>query len=722
VTSTATQLDAAVDGAFSRGLLEPGGIRSVFQPLVRVTDGRVIGYEALSRARADPSRPPDEWLAESEVHGLRAEVELACLSAAATYGPPPDGALLFVNVGHNVLLDPRFDAVRASLPPHVLELTEHEPVADYDGLRARLQPWLANGTLLAIDDVGAGYASMAHVLRLSPAFVKIDRSLIAGIQHSRQQRSLVDALVAFSRGLHATTIAEGVEAGAELDVLRDLGVDIVQGYLLGRPGSPWVRPADPARQDGRDVSSDLAGLQAAVERTTHPQDAADLVTRFLARDGQMLPSVYIARGGVLRCLSRRGQWLVQDGMPPGIGITGACFEAESDILVDDVAQDARYRAALPGVVSELAVPLRVQGDVAGVLNVDTVAPLTRGNAANVRAAAAILSARLSLIGHTDRRNSSLHELGRRAPWVAAGPAPAEVAARTVEATVAITNLESAAVWMRDAGHVQRLAHIGPAAGCLTSLTDAEVRALDDLAADFTSCYSGGGALDLGFGPTQILRERGAFAMLLAPLRDGERRIGLLCAVSTKTANVQSDTVEAVELLCLHAGSRLAALERLHQLQEMVYRDALTGVANRMRWDELLDDRRGASKSIGWLATVDVDRFKHINDTKGHVAGDRALQAVAAELAAAPLGWDSVFRTGGDEFALLLPPMSAKAAATLAGTIRAKAAKVLQPYGANVSVGVSRIQDGQQGLRDSFASADNALYLAKKQGGATVRFS
>jgi GGDEF domain-containing protein len=109
---------------------------------------------------------------------------------------------------------------------------------------------------------------------------------------------------------------------------------------------------------------------------------------------------------------------------------------------------------------------------------------------------------------------------------------------------------------------------------------------------------------------------------------------------------------------------------------MVYRDALTAVADRMRWDELLDDRRGAG-ALGCLATVDVDRFKAINDTHGHVAGDRALQALAAEL---------------------------------------------HPYGANVPIGVSRIHQGQHALRDSYLNADSALYLARGHGGASVRFS
>jgi len=288
-------LNRAAGAEFTRGLAAPGGVFSLFQPLVRVTDGRIVGYEALSRAQADPDCAPDRWLAEASRHGMRTEVELACISAAASCGTPPEGSLLFVNVGHTVLLDPRFDAVRASLPPHVLEITEHEPVADYDGLRARLQPWLATGTALAIDDVGTGYASMAHVLRLSPAFVKVDRSLIAGIHFSRQQRSLVEALVAFARAMRATTIAEGVELAAELDVLREVGVDIAQGYLLGKPELPWAKPSDPVRRNGQFQTVDVAGLRAAVERTTHPKDAADLVTQFLAHDGHLLPSVYVVR-------------------------------------------------------------------------------------------------------------------------------------------------------------------------------------------------------------------------------------------------------------------------------------------------------------------------------------------------------------------------------------------------------------------------------------------
>ncbi len=90
--------------------------------------------------------------------------------------------------------------------------------------------------MVAVDDVGAGYANMAHVLRLSPHFIKIDRGIVSGLHRDRERRALIAALVAFSVACGAQTIAEGVEETDELNVLSDLGVDLVQGYLIARPG------------------------------------------------------------------------------------------------------------------------------------------------------------------------------------------------------------------------------------------------------------------------------------------------------------------------------------------------------------------------------------------------------------------------------------------------------------------------------------------------------
>jgi len=139
----------------------------------------------------------------------RIEVELACLSAAALRGPPPDRALLFVNIGHRVMLDPRFDDVRAALPPHVLEITEHEPVEDYPQLLARLKPWISDGTLagdrrrrlgLLLD--GARAAALAGVREDRP---HLDR------RNPPQPSAAVAGVRAggVHPGIHATSIAEG---------------------------------------------------------------------------------------------------------------------------------------------------------------------------------------------------------------------------------------------------------------------------------------------------------------------------------------------------------------------------------------------------------------------------------------------------------------------------------------------------------------------------------
>jgi EAL domain-containing protein (putative c-di-GMP-specific phosphodiesterase class I) len=546
---------------FVQDLLLPGGVRSLFQPLVRIADGRIIGYEALSRAAADPGCPPDRWLADAEEVGLRVEVELACLQAAAAHGRPPAGALMFVNVSHRVLLDPRFEAVRRTLPPHVLELTEHEPVEDYAELIARLQPCLADGALLAIDDVGSGYASMAHVMRLAPAFLKIDRALIAGIDANPQQRSLVAALVAFTRSTHATAIAEGVETGAELEALRELRVDVVQGYLLARPGPAWVETADPVPAHGTATAHDLPELRRALARTVSARDAADEVTHFLAADPRLLPSVYLERGGMLRCLSRQGQWLVLDGIPPGVGITGACHAAGSELFISDVERDERYRAAIPGVKAELAVPLHIGPKTVGVLNVDAVRPLSTTDVEAIRACGELLAQRLAAIGADARRTSSLSELSRCAPWVSSGVDMAEVTHRVVASAVAVSGWQSAALWVYDDGELQLAAVTGPETPGLMALSSPQVASLNALTAEVTSCYSGGGVLDLAFGPTQVLRDRGISAMVLAPLRDGARRMGLLCAISSDRTAISTDTIEPMELLCLHAGSRLAAVRQ-----------------------------------------------------------------------------------------------------------------------------------------------------------------
>lgn len=730
--------------AVVEGLLRPDGIQAYRQPVVRVSDSAVVGHEVLSRATQFPAMSPADWLAAADDLGLRAEVELACLEAAAALGEPPDRALLFVNVSPDVLVGEEFSQVAARLPRHVIEVTEHHAVEGYEPLREALSRLRGSGSLVAVDDVGAGYASMAHVLQLNPSFIKIDRSLVQGIDNDPGRRALVEALQAFAAAVGALTIAEGVETEDELRALRDIGVDLAQGYLLARPAPAWADVTAEARRvlvpqspPAEAIDQETLEVELAAARTAAA--ACDVVGRFLARHGGLLPSVYLERGGILRCHSRRGQWLVLDGLRPGVGITGAAYATGTEIVVRDVSDDRRYRIAVPGVCAEIAIPLRVDGRVVGALNVDAVTPLHDEHVRLARRCAGLLEERLATLGSHGRVSTVLHDVAALAPALSlAGSAP-DLCHALLRAAAELTGFESACLW-----HIERrpgapepgappqapraevvrrraTAATGPAGPTLTRLAPDDVAALAELVEDLSSCYSGGTDLSLDVPPAQALRTNGARGAVIVPIRDGWRMTDLLVLTSAETAYVAPDAVDGLELLCLQAGSRLAALRRVAELEELVHRDALTGVGNRGLWQMVVGDTPGGrafGRDAGpgqpmWVAVADVDRFKAVNDGHGHLIGDEVLRRVAETFAGLP-GW-SVFRLGGDEFALFGPADDDGGWPRALGAAVDEAQTVLGEYGVAVSVGAARTT--RERLALDHALADSALFRRKRAGGA-----
>jgi EAL domain-containing protein (putative c-di-GMP-specific phosphodiesterase class I) len=123
----------------------------------------------------------------------------------------------------------------APLARVVLEITEHEPVEDYEALAAAMEPLRAGGMGLAIDDAGAGYSSFRHILGLAPDYIKLDMSLTRDINRDRTRRALAAALTRFATETGSRIVAEGVETDAEFATLSQFGVHKVQGYLIGRP-------------------------------------------------------------------------------------------------------------------------------------------------------------------------------------------------------------------------------------------------------------------------------------------------------------------------------------------------------------------------------------------------------------------------------------------------------------------------------------------------------
>ena len=221
-------------------LLERDPVVPRFQPIACLTDGSVIGYEALARILGSSRRAPDVWLAQAHGCGLGAEFEAAAIRAARSPSGRPAGTFLAVNVSPSALLTKVVrDSLAGDLENIVVEITEHEFVADDQLLRSALADLRLRGARIAIDDAGAGHAGLKQLMRIRPDIVKLDKALIRNIQTDPARMALVESFVRFARDVGATVCAEGIESLDELAVLADLDVQWGQGFALGRPSEPW---------------------------------------------------------------------------------------------------------------------------------------------------------------------------------------------------------------------------------------------------------------------------------------------------------------------------------------------------------------------------------------------------------------------------------------------------------------------------------------------------
>ena len=213
------------------------GLSMVFQPIVDLRTRAVLGMEALARFRSLPLRPPNEWFAEAVQLELGVQLELTTVRQALRALPliPPD-AFLAVNCSHRAAVSPELASVLSvDAPRIVVEITEHEAIEDYEALIPRLGALRSAGVRVAIDDAGAGFASLRHTLRIAPDIVKLDISLTRDISTDRARQALASALVSFADEMLITVVAEGIETVEELDMLLELGVQQGQGFFLAEP-------------------------------------------------------------------------------------------------------------------------------------------------------------------------------------------------------------------------------------------------------------------------------------------------------------------------------------------------------------------------------------------------------------------------------------------------------------------------------------------------------
>jgi EAL domain-containing protein (putative c-di-GMP-specific phosphodiesterase class I) len=217
-----------------------------FQPIVDAVDKTVFAYEALVRGPAgEGAMSVLGQVNETNRYGFDQACRIAAIETAAAVGLPATGASLSINFLPNAVYEPRA-CIRATLAAAervdfptdklIFEITEGEEVADHAHLAAIVKAYRQMGFRTAIDDFGAGYSNLNLLARFQPDIIKLDMELIRNIDTDRIRQLLVRSMINICKDIDCLVIAEGIETVGELDVLMDMGVSLIQGFLIAKPG------------------------------------------------------------------------------------------------------------------------------------------------------------------------------------------------------------------------------------------------------------------------------------------------------------------------------------------------------------------------------------------------------------------------------------------------------------------------------------------------------
>jgi EAL domain-containing protein (putative c-di-GMP-specific phosphodiesterase class I)/GGDEF domain-containing protein len=270
-------------------ILANGDLHSLFQPIVCLSERRILGYEALSRGPSSGAlHSPINLFAVARHAGRLSELELLCRkNACLRFSQQKLEGKLFLNVSPESLLEPRHQPGRTlqllqslGIPPSqvVIELTEQSPTNDFALLDTALHHYRAMGFSIALDDLGAGYSSLRLWSELRPDYVKIDRHFIDGIHLDAVKREFVGSILKMAKASRAQVIAEGIELPEELAVLAEMGVDLLQGYLLSRPQEQPPRDASSLLPAPGSLSNSLDEEGSNLRSLLNPQRAVALST------------------------------------------------------------------------------------------------------------------------------------------------------------------------------------------------------------------------------------------------------------------------------------------------------------------------------------------------------------------------------------------------------------------------------------------------------------
>jgi diguanylate cyclase (GGDEF)-like protein len=586
----------------------------------------------------------------------------------------------------------------------VIELTEQDAVLNHTLLQRRLRPWIERGALVAVDDAGAGFTSLEYVADIRPDFLKLSRGMVAGVVGDPSRAAVLRATAAFASEVGARVVAEGVERPEELEALRAMEIELGQGWLFGRPAAPWPQDATAETRVPRRAAAS-GRLERDVERAACAREACEAVADHLARRG-LLPTIYLAQAGRLRCQAVRGVWQVYDGVPSTTGIVGRVFRTGETAVVEDVGDAPDYLPAIPGVRSEICVALRVGGQVVGVVDTESVTPHDPSTAAEVERCAALLSARLEDVGAVPP-SSPAQRLARAAAKLAALDDPEGVVREVLAAALELSGYESGVVALAD-GHGALYPHLaeGPFAVAFSQLEAGELAGIAAWVDDGSSTYTVGDAGGRGFAGHEVLRRLGADAVIVLPLAAAGERLGVVVVADRMNRRPSPEDIELLELLASQAAGSLRMASAVAQLRERASRDPLTGLYSSL---PALPARTG-------VVMADIDGLRTINDARGSAAGDDVLRSLAGLLRELTPAGGRAFRIGDDAFVVTLEAPHAVSAERLGWELRSLAPARL---GTTVSVGVAVGEAGESG-EAVVLRAGAALGEAKRLGGNAVK--
>lgn len=221
-------------------IISDNDISIYFQPIFSLKNNKVAGFESLARFFTTPYKTPDVWFKEAKKVGLNETLEMLAIKNAVTnIAKFNNSTYIAINCSPSHILSGALENTLQNIDCTrlVLEITEHSPISDYEKMRTALTPLRKRGLRLAIDDVGAGFSSFQHILELEADIIKLDISLTQNINTDDRKFLLAKALCGFAKAIDCTIVAEGIETEEELNSLRKLNVDSVQGYFIGRPAA-----------------------------------------------------------------------------------------------------------------------------------------------------------------------------------------------------------------------------------------------------------------------------------------------------------------------------------------------------------------------------------------------------------------------------------------------------------------------------------------------------